>query len=367
MEFKNLKFNHKYECEEYFFEEYLPNKEYVKYGKDNLTPNKLITLFENSGVHSSIVKGITDLIAGSGIEVVNNTFNPFLKTANPDESLFDLIKKCAYDLKIFGGFYLNIIRSKYSTKIAHIYHIPFQNVRAKAENGKITGYYYSWEWHKIRNKKKFIPKSNFNLLQENSILPVFSYTPGQRFYPKPDYNGSIRYIELDTEISNFHLNNIKNGMTSSFWINFNNGIPSQEEAIVVRRKLEKEMTGGDNAGQMVVTFSDGVDTAPSITPLTAPNNDKMFVEIANQTLQNIIVAHRVSPNLIGVMVAGKLGSDNPIENYEVLNKTVIQPYQTMIESAFNRLFNYNELGDIKINELKIILPKDNETIDITNI
>ncbi len=46
----------------------------------------------------------------------------------------------------------------------------------------------------------------------------------------PDYVGALKYIEVDTEISNYYLNSIKNGFTAQTHIQLFKGIPTPEEA-----------------------------------------------------------------------------------------------------------------------------------------
>ena len=48
-------------------------------------------------------------------------------------------------------------------------------------------------------------------------------------YPLPDYFGAKQYIEIDTEISNFHYNNIKSNFSVGTIVTFFNGQPTQEE------------------------------------------------------------------------------------------------------------------------------------------
>ena len=50
-----------------------------------------------------------------------------------------------------------------------------------------------------------------------------------------DYQGGLQYAELEEEISNYHLNNIMNGLAPSMLINFNNGY-SRPRAKTINRK-----------------------------------------------------------------------------------------------------------------------------------
>ena len=85
-----------------------------------------------------------------------------------------------------------------------------------------------------------------NIEHPTQILYVKPFSPGSFYYPKPDYVGSINYIELDKEIGVYHINNMKNGMSPSFSIHFKNGIPPQEE------ETESEwISKGNSAGRVM--------------------------------------------------------------------------------------------------------------------
>ena len=88
------------------------------------------------------------------------------------------------------------------------------------------------------------------------ILYVKPFSPGSYYYPKPDYIGSIDYIELDKEIGKYHINNIKNGLAPSFTIHFKNGVPASEERRKIRNDIERQLAGATNAGKFIVTYSD---------------------------------------------------------------------------------------------------------------
>ena len=58
------------------------------------------------------------------------------------------------------------------------------------------------------------------------------------YYSTPDYQGGLQYAELEEEISNYHLNNIMNGLAPSMLINFNNGVPDEEKQTLVENKIK---------------------------------------------------------------------------------------------------------------------------------
>mgnify|MGYP003630741349 FL=1 len=330
---------------------------WVNYGEDNLYPDFLIGLARNSAVHSALINGISDMIYGEGLTAADKEEKPdqwlrlgmFLDTLDEDE-----IKKCIKDLKVFNGFYLNVIYSVDRTTFTEIYHVPFQKVRAgdNNEDGVTDSFFYSEDWANYRKKENTpIEIAAFNpenkMLYPNQLFAVKGYSVGDKTYPKPDYLGAVNYIELDKEIAIYHLNNIKNGLAPSFLINFNNGVPGIEKRNQIKQTIKKELSGTGNAGKFVMTFSDGKDRAPDMTPFPLSDADKQYIFLSEETQKKIFIGHRVtSPMLFGVKDSSGFGNnaDELRTSFELFEATVVQPYQLIVLKALNKL-----LGEVGIN------------------
>lgn len=242
--------------------------DWVNYGDDNLYPQYLVDLYHASPTHNALCTTIAMMIFGEGFEPAD--LNAKLLAAQWD--LDSELRKCAIDLKIQNGFALEVNWSLDRTTIANISHLPFENVRSGFcdENEVVDWYYYSRDW--LDKRVEPTPIARFNPDTKNEyptqILYMKPFSVGSYYYPKPDYIGAINYIELEKEISVFHINNIKNGLSPSFAIHFKNGIPSDEERRMIRRDIENQAAGAQNAGKFWMTFSDEPDRAPTIEPLS---------------------------------------------------------------------------------------------------
>ena len=123
--------------------------------------------------------------------------------------------------------------------------------------GQINHFYVSSDWSKTRQKEYkpvVIPSFDSNdRSQASQILLIKDYSPSSMFYSTPDYQGSTSYIQLDMEIAQFHLSNIKSGLFPSAMLNFTNGIPTAEERQVIERKIYSKFGGSGNAGKLLIT------------------------------------------------------------------------------------------------------------------
>ena len=354
-------------------------KDWVTYGDDNLYPQYLIELYTGSSIHSAIVKGVSAMIYGEGLDATDKDENTqklesWLKLQTLLSNSPDCLKRLSFDLKLHGQCYVNVIWNKTRTKVAQIKHIPSQYIRVgKCDHyGEIKHYYFSNDWSNIR-KKEFKPYviPAFNVkdrTQASQLLCIKDYSPNSIFYSTPDYQGSTSYIQLDLEIAQFHLSNIKSGLFPSAMLNFNNGIPTAEERKIVERKVYSKFGGSHTAGKLLITFNDGVDTKPELTPITTNNADEQYQFLSQETTKKILTGHRItSPLLFGVKGDGQGFGNNAEElrdSYSLFSSSVIAPFQNTILKGLQHIFDVNEIHlDLYFKTLK---PADFLDLDVIN-
>ena len=71
-----------------------------------------------------------------------------------------------------------------------------------------------------------------------------------------DYQGCLQYCSLEEEVSNYHINNIQNGLQPSMLLNFNNGIPSDEAQQIIESKIYEKFSRSSNAGKFILCFNE---------------------------------------------------------------------------------------------------------------
>jgi predicted transcriptional regulator len=313
-------------------------KGFVTFGADNLYPDFLIELFNKSPKHNAIVSAKASYVAGIGTEVFGSSTEEIakaqakLKNINAYETYEELKAKVAYDAELFNGFAVEVIWNKAKTAPSEFYHIPFKNVRKGLEGD----YVYCADWTDSKAGKIHYQPYNPITRESKQIYYCQFYRPGQGEYPLPDYVGALKYIEVDTEISNYYLNSIKNGFTAQTHIQLFKGIPTPEEARATARRFKENYQGTDNAGGLIIQYNDPTEKESVINNLQPSDFDKQF-DLLNKTVQQeIFVAHKVnSPMLFGVRVEGQLGGRSElIEAYEMFHHAYIEPRQQKIDDTF---------------------------------
>ena len=288
-----------------------------------------------------------------------------MKNANGKESLHQIIKKLAFDFKLQGAYAIHIIFNNARTEIAEIHHVPVERVRAGRPNamGKIDTYYISADWSNTRINKPY-PISAFNLNDRTSpsqLLYTGSYSPNMDIYYTPDYQAGCRWALIDSKVASFHLNNISNGFSGSYFISMANGVPTQEERFEIERSLAEKFAGNETAGRFILSFSESRDRVPEITPIAVSNADKQYLALQELLVQNILTAHRVtSPMLMGIKNDTGLGSnvDELNASAEFFNNTVVRPYQKHILKTLSTILEVNNINlPLEFVQLKPITTK----------
>jgi hypothetical protein len=323
--------------------ERVDRKGWINYGADNDFPQYLRDLSHESPVHGSLVVAIGDMIAGKGIE--SEQYQAELDALDIDA----LTYACSHDLKLFGGFYIEVIWSNDRTVISKLNAIPFEECRiaVNQDDDSEIGIFHSYDWSNTRKKKntpEFIPKYNYltREAEPRQIYWCFTFT-GSDTYPRPDYWSAINYIELDKQISIFHINQISNGLFPSTIINFYNGQATPEQKQQMMNDWENKMSGARNAGKVVMFFNERDQPKTEITPFPVNDADKQYQLMDTTATQKIITAHRVTtPLLFGIRdTGGGFGSnkDEMAVGLEIFNKQVIEPYQAKINKSITELLS----------------------------
>jgi len=326
------------------------NEDWVGYGVDNNYFGFLIERYNGSPTNNAIINGISEMIYGKGLDATNSNRKPeqYAKMI----SLFhkDCVRKLCYDLKLMGQCSMQVIYSKDRKTIAQVEHIPVENLRAEKcnEKGKIEAYYYSDNW---TTRKKSDPLKRISAFECSKdaieILYVKPYRAGYKYYSSPDYAGGVQYAELEEEISNYHLNNIMNGLAPSMLIQFNNGTPNAEERQMLENRIAQKWSGTSNAGKCIIAFNDNPESAATIEPIQLSEAHQQYQFLSDESSKKIMVAHRVvSPMLLGIKDNSGLGNNaDELKTATILmDNVVIRPFQTLLLDAFDSILAYNNIS-----------------------
>jgi len=329
-----------------------PRKGWVEYGDDNDYFQYLIDRFNGSPTNNAITSGIIDMIFGHGLDATDSGKNPEgylqLKKLIKDQEL----KKVINDYYMLGNGAFQLIYNQNKTKIVEVYHMPVETLRAEKcnEEGEVEAYYYAYNWEEVRSKKGVdrIPAFGYGSQGDKvEILYFRPYRSGSYYYSPVDYQGALPYAELEGEVANYHINNIKNGLAPSMIVNFNNGVPPEEERANIESQIKQKWGGSSNAGKFILSFNDSADTAASIEPVQLSDAHNQYEFLSKESQQKVLVGHRItSPMLFGVKDQTGLGNnaDEIKTAFTLFDNSVIRPKQNQVINAIDEILAFNNVS-----------------------
>jgi hypothetical protein len=255
----------------------------------------------------------------------------------------EIAEQLAFDFELFGAFAVKGTWNREGTRVAKWEFLDVDAIRM-TEDERI--YYLSDDWAALNQSAEKTNLRMFPALDENNRVGsfiIYYKEPSKRsrkekgIYPKPTYNGGLTAIQTDVDIAKFHMYELQNGFKSGTLINMPSGFPeSTEELNRITESIKGRTQSVEDAGEIIITFSDGADLAPTVQQLNGNDLDKRYEVTMQSVQQNILVAHSVTaPTLFGVMQQGSFNAAESGDLFEIFKTTYVSTRQKRIEWMLN--------------------------------
>jgi hypothetical protein len=305
----------------------------------------LIERYSNSTTNNAIINNVARLIYGKGLSALDANKKP-----NEYAQMMSLfhkedLRKMVLDRKMFGQFAVQVHYNDKHDKILKAYHIPVNLLRAEKcdKDGNITGYYYSDNWD---DTKKYAP-IRFNAFgySKDKIEILFSkpYSVGMKYYAYPDYQGALPYTLLEEEIADYLINEVQNGFSGTKVVNFNNGVPTDEQQQIISNKVLDKLTGS-RGQKVIVAFNNNAESKTTVEDIPLNDAPEHYTYLSEECLRKIMLGHNItSPLLFGVASTNGFSSNaDELKNSSVLfDNMVIRPFQEELLDAFDSILAFN--------------------------
>lgn len=299
-------------------------KEWVLWGDGNRYPQYLDTLYNNSTTLQTIINGTADYVLGNNIQVNSEAWS--VKVNSDGETMEDLIAMLAVDYLKYGGFAFSVIRDRIGN-VAELSYIDVARLRTDKDR---EVFYYSEDWKASRVKVLKYPKFGIHDTNPTSIV-YFAGNKTRGTYPVAMWNAAVRSAEIEKQITDFHLNNIANGFSGGYALNFNNGVPDDEQMAEIERNAVRKLCGAENAGRLLLSFNADREHALEIVKLDTDDLDKKYDLVRTWCREQIFTAFRAVPCLFGLMTENNgFSREEFLQAFELYNTTVVRPIQRSI-------------------------------------
>jgi hypothetical protein len=321
---------------------------WVDYGEDNNYYSFLLDRYTNSTTNNAIINNISRLVYGRGLSAVDASRKP--NEYAQAMALFnkECLRKIAIDRKMLGQFAIQVHYNDKHDRILKAFHMPVNLLRAEKCNkdGEIEAYYYSDDWTDVKKYPPTrIPAYGYS---KDKIEILFSkpYAVGMKYYAYPDYQGAVPYALLEEEIADYLINEVQNGFSGTKVVNFNNGVPTEEQQSIITNKVLGKLTGSKGQ-KVIVAFNDNMDTKTTVDDLPLNDAPEHYTYLSEECMRKIMLGHNVtSPLLFGIAGANGFSSNaDELQNSFILfNNMVIKPLQDEILEALDTILSYNGIS-----------------------
>jgi hypothetical protein len=316
---------------------------FIKWGLKNDYPFFLIELLQGSAWHQGILKNKTFYIAGNGLEVTSGDATRFLANSFSDFDMNEISQRLTFDFELFGGMAVKGTWNREGTAVVKWEYLPIDMCRLSEDERTL---FISDNWSAMRQTPEDTNFRSLTALDENNpVASFFLYykEPAKQakdelgIYPKPPYVGGITAIQTDVDISKFHMYEIQNGFKAGTLINLASGEPeTAEEERKIKEQIKGRTQSVEDAGEIIITFSNGSQDAPTVLSLTGNDLDERYQMTEKSVQQNILVAHSVvAPSLFGIAPQGSFNAAESADLFEIFKLTYVNARQKQIEWMIN--------------------------------
>ena len=324
-------------------------KKWVAYGDNNNYYQYLIDLYTNSTTNNAIINGVSNMIYGKGLDALDSSTKTDEYAALRSIFHNKCLKKVALDLKMLGEASFQVLYK--DGKVVRAEHFPRQTLRAEKcnDDGEVEAYYYhpNWEKAKPSDKPKRIAAFGFGNGKEPEVEIIKKYVSGYDYYCPVDYQGGLAYAELESEISDYLINDVQNGFSGTKVVNFNNGVPDREKQLSIKNDVMHKLTGA-RGEKVIIAFNNNAESKTTIDDVPLNDAPAHYEYLSGECSTKLMVAHRVtSPLLLGIRDGNNgLGNNaDEIRTASLLFQNVtIKPYQDLIIDSIEQILSVNGIS-----------------------
>lgn len=332
------------------------NENWIRWGSDNLVPDKLAYLYESSPTNSAIID--KKLYYSMGTDLLDIPVELETDRVNRGDGLYNLLWKITRDYYLYGGFSLQIIFKKRQRKIEKIIYQDFSTLRVgfsdKANQDGLydQGVWFSEDWasqqglaysaYSVDFETQFYKKFDKKMLtgemevpQEPVFLYAFPDAPARSWYPMPDYAAGISSIFTEVELENYNLSSVENSFNPGSFLRLPDQVTPEEKEQILK-DIQEDMKGTENAGRNYVLWGSPEDVIEYI-PITNNIDHSGVIELEDRNKLSIITAHKIPSILANVPTQNSIGGDG-----STIQESKIEFFQQVIKPSRRIIFGYLE-------------------------
>jgi len=218
--------------------------------------------------------------------------------------------KFALDFLTFGNAYLERPRNRMGGTL-HLSHALTKYVRRGADFDR---YYFVRGW---KDEHEFRPGAVFHLMEPDI---------NQEVYGLPEYLAALQSAWLNESATLFRRKYYNNGSHAGFILYLTDAAAQKEDVDGLRKAL-KDSKGPGNFRNVFLSAPGGTADGIKIIPISEVAAKDEFFSIKNVSRDDLLAAHRIPPQLMGVVPGNTGGFGAVAPAAEVFARNEIEPLQ----------------------------------------
>lgn len=324
-------------------EKKMGSREWVQWGEKNTYPQYIAGLCREVPTLRTIVLGLADYVCGDAVMASRGLpgraplcFDRYGATAR------DIVARTAKQVASHGCICWKINRNN-NGEVGEIEPIKVERIRSNEDN---TAFFYSEKWGKTNSDYIVYPK----FVPEDTAIPtsiLYVKLWGDETYPEPIFAASVKACETERGIDEYHLGNISRGFMGSYIVNFNGGLPTDEEKEEIERDFNAKFAGSKNAGRIMFAWNRNIQNRVTLEKMEVSDFGEKYATLSENCRQQIFTAFRANPNLFGISTAQGFNAEEYESSFKLFNRTMVQPIQAYILDAFEKVLGEKGVVAIK--------------------
>lgn len=354
------------------FSKYIPidikpiiGRKWILNGDDNKNFNRYKDAYDDSTTNGAIINSFIKYIFAEGLQDKNGkvSYNAEgeeilnTKVLNVEKYISsEDVLLIVGDLKKYGQASYQVIwnsaKNEADKKPIQLKYIPVRKLGLNTDEMlNVNGYWYTYDWG---NKTKYPPMlySKFDGIYKGNDVEILSFKlPCEdAFFAIPDWFQGLFWAEVEGKLGHSSINYIDNKFQGAKMINFNNGIPPEEQQQAIKSKIGADLKGTQNTNKYFLTFNESKETAPEILDLSSGQLDQQYSYFSEEAERKLISIHNAPPVLYTPSRDGG-GLGNNADEIEMatakMYRETINPMRHILLKGFDLAFKFMN-PDIKL-------------------
>lgn len=278
--------------------DYLECWQQGKWYEPPISPSGLARAFRSTPHHSSAIYVKRNILTG--------TFVPHPKLTRHDFAAW------ALDYLVFGNGYLERVKARSGKPLR------FEHAIAKYMRRGVADLNQYWLIRAGYNDHPFDPGSVFHLMEPDI---------NQEIYGVPEYLSALQSALLNEAATLFRRKYYLNGSHAGFILYMTDPAQDQEDIDALRKAL-RESKGPGNFRNLFMYSPQGKKDGIQLLPIGEVAAKDEFTGIKTASRDDVLAAHRVPPQLLGIVPNQNSGFGDVVKAAKVFAANELKPLQT---------------------------------------